>query len=369
MRYGILSFAAAAALGSGAFAAPNLFLNPITSFGGDGVLAPGETASLPFPTDNNQRGMAYNPTNNRVYVVNRTGGLSIAVLDGDTGAQVGTLSTTGITGGTFILSTIGVGADGAIYGANLTTNSSSSPLKVYRWADESATPTVAFSGAPAGASGARFGDSLAVRGSGTSTQIVMGGNSGTGTGSIAYNSYAVLSTADGLSFTGQGMTITGPVNGAHRLGIDFGPGDSVYGKQTSGVTTQNLEYSSFSGSSATRNANVPLALTSGGEGPLGVDVANTVLAAVDINNSAVRLYDITDPTVNPVLLDTGNYRSANANGNGTGAVDFGVWNGVLRLYVLNTNNGVQAFEVRIPEPASLSLLGLAAAGLLRRRRA
>ncbi|MCS7034531.1 MAG: DUF4623 domain-containing protein [Phycisphaerae bacterium] len=363
MRLSPLAFAAALGLGSATFAAPGLFLNPLFSFGGDGVLSPGEIAAL--TTDNNQRGIAYNAITNRVYLVNRAGGLSIRILDGDTGAEVGTLNTSGITGGTFVLSTIAVGDDGAIYGANLTTNTSSSALKIYRWADESAVPTVAFNGSPTNAAGARFGDSLAARGSGTNTQLIMGGNTGTGTGSITFNSYAVFTTNDGLTFSGDGKVITGPASGSHRLGVDFGPGNTAYGKQTG---TGNLEYSTFALGSATRNTGAPFSLTSAGEGPIGVDVANTVLATVDINNSRVRLYDITDPTVNPVLLDTGLFTSTNANVNGTGAIDFGVRSGVLRLYVLNTNNGIQAFEVRVPEPAGLSLLAVSAAGLLRRRR-
>jgi hypothetical protein len=77
----------------------------------------------------------------------------------------------------------------------------------------------------------------------------------------------------------------------------------------------------------------------------------------------VRLYDIADPD-NPVLLDTKNLTTALvANGNGTGDLKFG--NGML--YVLNTNNGIQAFNV-IPEPASLALLtGMAAAAACYRR--
>ncbi len=352
------------ALGSAAFAAPGFFLEPKTTFGGgDGVLAPGDRTYL--ANDNNQRGLAFNATNNHVYVVSRTGGLSVNIIDGITGADVGSLSTAGITQGTFVLNAIGVGADGAIYAANLSTNTASAtqPLKIYRWANESATPTVAFTGAPTGATGARFGDNLDVRGSGANTQILLGGNSGAGTGSITYNSYAVFTTANGTDFTGQGMTLTGPANGSHRLGVAFGPGNTAYGKQTG---AGNLEYSTFDLSgTATRNAGAPFTLTTANETALDVDALNTLLATVEINTSAVRLYDISNPTVSPVLLDTETLiATSNPNANGSGALAFG--NGML--YVLNTNNGIQAFNVVVPEPASLGLLSLAGVSLLVRRR-
>ncbi|WP_428939067.1 DUF4623 domain-containing protein [Fontivita pretiosa] len=350
------------ALGSVAMAAPMYSLDPLTSFGGgDGYLAPGDRAYL--TTDNTQRGLAYNPINDHVYIVNRAGGLSVQILDGTTGADLGTLNTTGITGGTFVLSTIAVGEDGAIYAANLTTNSSSSPLKIYRWNDELSAPTVAFSGAPAGAVGARFGDNLAARGSGASTQLLMGGNNGAGAGSITYNSYAVFSTADGLSFSGTGMSITGPANGSHRLGIAFAAGNTVYGKQTGAAN--NLEYSTFDLAlgTASRNSGAPFTLTASGEALLAVDVANTLLATADVSSGMIRLYDILDNTVNPVLLDSEAFPGThNANTNGTGQMVFG--NG--RLYVLESNNGVRVFAV-VPEPSGLTVLGLGLS-LLRRRR-
>jgi hypothetical protein len=356
-----------AGLTSTALAAPGFFLEPKTTFGGgDAVLAPGDRSYL--TTGNTERGMAYNPLTNHLYVVSRAaavGNLSVQILDADTGADVGSLSVSGITGGTFPLSTITVGADGAIYGANLTTNTASAtqPLKIYRWANEAATPTVAFEGAPTGAVGVRFGDNIDSRGSGTSTQIVLGGNSGAGTGSTTFNSYAVLTTADGSTFSGQGMAITGPANGSHRLGVAFGPGNTVYGKQTG---ANNLEYSTFDlAGTATRNTGAPFALTTNNETALDVDAANTLLATLEFSTSVVRLYDISDPTIAPVLLDTETLISpSNTNANGTGAVVFG--NGML--WVLNTNNGIQAFNVVVPEPASLGLVGIAGVALLIRRR-
>src|SRR5204862_3289670 len=78
-------------------------LTVYSPFGGDGFLSPGE-APFPAATDSAQRGIAYNPTNNHVYVVNRTGALAVNVLDGNSGAGAGSLNVTGLSGGgTFVL--------------------------------------------------------------------------------------------------------------------------------------------------------------------------------------------------------------------------------------------------------------------------
>src|ERR1039457_2264678 len=58
---------------------------------------------------------------------------------------------------------MGVAQDGTIYVANLTTQSTTSPYRVYSWANNGATPTVAYSG-NGGLAGARLGGRLAVLG-------------------------------------------------------------------------------------------------------------------------------------------------------------------------------------------------------------
>jgi len=347
----ILSLLAVTAAASASFT-----LQPLTTFGGgDGWLAPGDRPYL--TTDNNQRGIAYNPLNNRVYLVNRAGGLSVRILDGDTGDDLGTLDVTGISGGTFPLSAIAVAADGAIYAANLTTASGTSPLRVYRWANESAAPTLAYSGNPVGTS-ARFGDSLAIRGSGANTQIVLGA----GGVPAGFNSYTVLTTTDGVNYTSNYISISGPANGAFRLGIDFGPGDTVFGKQTGSAS--NLEGTSFSlaTNSGARLTGSPYAVTTAGEALVAVEPTYNLLATTDINSGHVRLYDISNLTSPLPLLDTALFPGSRVlNTNGVGQMDWGN----NRLYVLDANNGIRAYQL-IPEPATLALLALGALALRRR---
>src|SRR4051812_41371572 len=52
---------------------------------------------------NTERGVSYNPINNHAYIVSRAVGVKVAIVDGDTGAEVGFLNVTGVTGGTFAL--------------------------------------------------------------------------------------------------------------------------------------------------------------------------------------------------------------------------------------------------------------------------
>jgi hypothetical protein len=79
---------------------------------------------------------------------------------------------------------------------------------------------------------------------------------------------------------------------------------------------------------------------------------------------------MTNPSM-PVLLDSrSNVPGAgNDNSFGVGQVRWGAINGnSASLYVLNTNNGIQAFNVNVPEPATLTPLFTCALPLLRRRR-
>jgi hypothetical protein len=93
---------------------------------------------------------------------------------------------------------------------------------------------------------------------------------------------------------------------------------------------------------------------------------------VDINSNLVRLYDATDFSNLNLLSSLNTTTSTIANGNGTGDLAFGLFNGEMRLYAMNTNNGIQAFRVTaIPEPSSTLLLAVGGAlglGVVRRRR-
>ena len=346
-------------------------LSPLVGFGGsDGWLAPGEGGYTFLGTGNNERGLAYG--NGHVYLVSRSGGNFIRRLDPLTGADLGSpLDTTGISGGTFAVNTIGVGGDGVIYVNNLTTQSTTTPLKVYKWTTEASAPTVAYNG-NAGLAGSRAGDSLAVFGSGSSTRLALGyGSSPAVTGN---NSYAVVdptaSTATAIAFTG-----TPPNAGDFRLGITFSDASHVLGTAGSSL----YRYTSFSGSSGTLIASPTIPDPAGASADRLLSYTllggRALLAVQSIGDSHVSVYDASD-LANPVWLASRNNTTGTltANSNGTGQIAWGdsVYDSVsgrwsVNLYAMSSNQGIQAFVVTIPEPGTgaLALCGL---GLLALRR-
>jgi hypothetical protein len=310
-------------------------------------LAPGSRAYL--ANDNNQRGLAYNPVTGHVLLVNRTTSLSVNILDGATGADLGALNVTGISGGTYALNLVGIGTDGAIYAGNLVTDSSTSPFKLYRWANESATPQLVYSGDPsigdATATNRRFGDSLDVRGSGNSTQVLISSRAG----SIA----SVLTTTDGSTFNATKLNISGAAAGDVGLGLAFGSGNTFWGT-ANGRTLKFISYDLTAGTGLVVQdygaAVVPTALCD-----IAVDPTRNVLAGLNLGTpDAFQLYDISGT---PTLLDsklTAKGDPDNANANATGALDFG--SGML--FALDSNNGISAFTVVVPEPQTIAILAL-----------
>jgi hypothetical protein len=110
------------------------------------------------------------------------------------------------------------------------------------------------------------------------------------------------------------------------------------------------------------------ALTSGSQRLFDYTVVGGVslLAAMDTVDSQIRLYEASDP-LNLAYITTATTLSGAsvANANGTGAVawgdavydsDSGQW--LASLYALNSNNGIQAFIVTVPEPSTFGFLAL-----------
>jgi len=368
-------------------------IGPLLTFGGgDGYLAPGDNSFLTSGTT--ERGMGFNPTNNHLYFVSRSVGVTVRVLDAATGTELSTLNTTGITGGTFALSKIVTGADGLIYGSNLRTGAitATSNYKIYRWDTEASAPTLIFDALPNGES--RIGDDLDAIGAGADTRLVAGYNI---SGTVVVpniNSYAVIdpttSAASPTSpaFTNIAFTGTPPNTGDFRLGITFlsgGASGTVAGTQggTSGTpAVQNpLRVSTYDQAAGTGSLVASPNLTTVNERPMDYAVVGGVplLATLEVGAAAlttqgtVHLYDMTDPSA-PLQLAIGKTQTTlNANTNFAGDVRFGATgfdvnnNPTVTLYALNTGNGIEAFVVTIPEPSTGLLLGLAGAFACYRR--
>ncbi len=352
-----------------------LSINALSTFGGgDGWLTPAEYGFL--STGNNERGLAVG--NGHLYLASRAQGLSIRILDLLTGseAQQAELDTTAvdefgspiITGGDFALNMIAVGGDGVIYAANLaSTATDARRFKVYRWATESALPSVAFSGVPLAT---RMGDSFDAVGSGASTRLVAGfGNLPDVPGN---NGYTIIDPNDPEmdGFTNIGFAAGTTAAGDFRLGITFANPDQVIGAPN-GIT---VRYTHFAGTQGTVDATLTLA-TAVRPMDFAVIAGIPLLATIETGGAAtantVHVYDLSDPA-NPREVATANNTTTGApvaNINGTGQVKWGPTNGLTAtLYAMNSNNGIQAFTLTVPEPSSAALLAIAAAGFACRHR-
>lgn len=142
------------------------------------------------------RGLAYGQigANHRLFVASRSadhGGKQIIIFNAVTGDSVGLLDTTGLAGGTAVISDVEVSSDGRIFVCNLAVGGF---FKVYRYDTEASAPVTVIN---YDATGMRLGDKITITGSTADNSIII---------------WAVSADADGevLKFTttDNGMTFT-----------------------------------------------------------------------------------------------------------------------------------------------------------------
>jgi hypothetical protein len=291
-------------------------------------------------TGTTERGIAVNPVTGHVLVVSRAGGLKIKILDGNTGAEIKDLDTFDVTSiGTFILSTIGVAADGVIYSANLTIDTTSAPLRVYRWINEDSAAEVIYEGAPA--PGLRLGDSLDVRGAGLNTQIALG--TANPAGSAATGRFVILTPTNDFGFKATVFSPSGVAAAALQKGITFGPTNTILGK-INGSPAKFISFNLSNGeSSLIRDVAINTSIS-----PVDYDPTNNLLAGMNYVSHQLLIYDVSDFAA-PLQVASFTFPTpATANGNGVGAVDFGPG----RLLGLDTQNGVVAVRVDVSSEAT-----------------
>lgn len=370
-RIACLSFVAA--LGTSLAHAQPVTITPMSSFGGgDGNLtiaeanvnaaANGLTAGSILSDGHFTRGMAYNPANGNLIVVNRSGGNHINVLS-SSGNFIRRLSAAGMNVGAIHLSMVSASADGQIFVGNVATTGN---FRLYRFANDAVTTAaeLVFDGSHGGP---RAGDNLDVIGSGQNVRVVTGHGTSTGRGYLLLNQTGPSTFAPTIANFGT------TVAGDYRLGIAFSHGGTrVLGAQGTGAIGTGRFFVSDP------NSNPPA--------HLGIATINWqlerfldsafingfhMLATSDTDRARIRIYNI-DNVLNPVFrTDFQMFTSAIAeNPNATGSVQWGSINGKdATLYVMNTNQGIQAYNVEVvPEPATLLALGAGVAALVARRR-
>lgn len=300
-------------------------------------------------TDNGQRGMALNPVGN-LLVASTTSSNNVRRVNPATGAEVTpAIPNTGYTTSALnrVLNKVGVSSDGVVYVCNLALQSpgSTHTFNVYRHADETAVATVAYTEGP-GLSG-RLGDDLAVKGSGTGTQILIGMSS--------FATVALLTTTDGLTFTKTVLTPSSPaISGTPHL--DFDPDENAFWfRNTGGSAGGKYDMTGAGQSSALPRPGTGL------YGPFAVGLINgTEYFALGPGNTTAgndsvlgEVYATTDFNTTAIVYTTnvvrGTDNAYNANLNGAG--DVAISDATDSIYWLITNNVLARTSV---PPASVS---------------
>ncbi len=416
MKLFALVLVASAGLASSASAQS---LVPLSTFGVNGWRAPGVAVAgdalgttdglgnylgLNGAGSNTERGLAYNRATGNLILVTRNGAITagatqIRVLDGTTGQDLRGLQQPGslITGGSiFAINQVGVSDSGQVFVANAVSDiRTGTGFRVYTWGNDSAstTPTLHFSSTsmPAwgtGGTAPRIGDSFDVIGSGANTRIVAGfsGNQGylTITGDTAPTGRVFTNAASNPTAPAGSGTLTGTnANGRFSQGLTFaGNGDTIWGKITAGTAaTAHLVRNQITGGTANTIQQAGLASASESRMDFATIDGQNFLATLEANTGRVFIYNVNNPaapqsvftfagspTGFSAIPGTATY---NSNGNATGSVQWGAINNSLAqatLYVLSSNNGIQAFTFTVPTPGAMALLGLGGLVAGRRRR-
>ena len=311
--------------------------------------------SVDGSTTPNQRCIAYNALSNQVLVVSRTNitvnyptNAAIYVLDANTGNDLYQMNADPNTiqggydingGGTNLitLNALDVADDGAVYGANVGTGSTSANwLRVYRWDNSgpAAAPGQVWQTDPTGLNTLRWGDAMAVRGAGNNTQVLLDDSTGTWGAILTNNPTAGYWQAAYFTNAAGGQT-------AGRTLLFYGSGNTFWEKHGgNGLTLLSYDLAGHTSNILTNFANLSAS-------PNLVAFNSTTNLLCGINRSltgvpdTLDFYDISDPT-QPLYLASYNFPAIhNLNGNGCGRVIF-VGD---KVFALDSNNGLMALTV------------------------
>ena len=360
--------------------------NPTNFITTIGVGSPASASGTP-----NERCIAYNALSNQLLVARGPAAttdfpfLRIWVIDADKGTNgaLYSLKTNGMTlGQNLTLCGIGVADDGAVYAV---TAASDSSFKVYMWTntDPNTVPITIFgtnssagSANPiadlTGGQSFRFGDSLAVRGAGNDTEIVLDCGSPTRYVSILRpvadgtmtnwneTGYLLQNIQGSYGSEAYGTTIGRSLQFGPPMPTPFGNLPTFWQKRynaAAGAPLAAMGYGPGGGLAPLALANTSPGLFT--NGPVAINFTLGVAAGINFvgnvgtasaGQDTLSYYDLTDPA-QAVLLSSqplpqsGTSGGHQANGNAIGQVIFGFnpATGTNYIFALDANNGVAAF--------------------------
>ena len=303
------------------------------------------TSSLPSwfsATGNTERGLAYGFVggNHRVYVVSRNVAPSIRILNALTGADVDTLKTVGMSGGTFLINDVEVSSNGVIYVCNLTTNASTTAFKVYRYTSETDTPLVVIDYTSTAA--ARLGDKFTVTGSTADNSVTIWAASAS-----TAELYKFTTTNNGVSFTPTIIPVGG-LTGTTFGSASVGPFGNFFYWNAGGFTPRKYN------ADGTLVGSVPGTIVATGSNSIryiatvmGDEYLATFAHGTGNENARIVRLPGGDPTTAAFVGKTDSL-GINANGNGTGDVAIRkISEYQYQVFVLSTNNGVGAYNLNL----------------------
>jgi hypothetical protein len=333
-------------------------------------------------TGYNTRGLAFDPNTMSVLVAEHAAAQIYAL--NPTNGQLKFMTTTPLTGlpsgSIFPLGQVVVADDGVAYCCNVSSyqpgqqTGGGVDFSITRFdsvitatnGDGSINPTNTFEAAFTGDPGAyspgnigvssqdRWGDSMAIRGAGTNTQILLGsyetitdgsGNHlfGTGFGT----NVSILTTTDGTNFTPTTIVVTNAPDGFAYLGVAWGSSNTFWAKSP-GFNLRQVQYDLNTGigtvvlSFATTASAGSLSSVCG----IGLDVSNNILAGVNVGDAPndLELFQIPSLGFPPEAYYQTFFPAYNANDNGNAATTIKF----PYIFSLDANNGIIGLQYSIP---------------------
>jgi Phosphodiester glycosidase/Domain of unknown function (DUF4623)/Secretion system C-terminal sorting domain len=291
-----------------------------------------------FGTDT-ERGLAY--ANNKIYVTSRNGGTKVKILNFIDGTDLGELSVTGITGGTHAISDIEGSGNGMLLGCNLTTSTGTSNFKVYKWDNDTATPSLYIE--YSSPSNLRLGDKFTLQ------------------GDISKNAVILAAASAGTKII-RWLVINGVLQTPSEITLPVAMGTLPCATATGTNADSDLIVNS-------QGKNIILYSSTGvNKGSLGntiVDIDSNatkyfeldekkylaVFQSKQTSNSPLghncRIVNITDGFAAATIVNTTDRLGNDINGNATGDVDVRYSTSPISLtaITLATNNGISAKKI------------------------
>lgn len=297
-----------------------------------------------FSTNSAERGLAFHSASNLLLVVSRSNNATkVRTINATTGADVGELNVSGISGGYFALNDIETTWDGSILACNMTLNASTDPFKIYRWSSVSSSPTVFIT---YNAKNYRLGDNFVVFGNLTSNAAIYVGAANTNKVLrwIVSNGVLQSQTPTEISLSNLNLQTVPSI-------APFGTGSSSDFYVNSTGISPTLFASNGTNKGTINSQVIPIASTAIKTFVVGSQrfllTFQTDNTSGNPNGQNVRIVDVTNgPSginashVYGVTPRLGN----NSNPNNTGDIAYTFANNSYIIFVLATNNGIGAYR-------------------------